>query len=93
MSARWSEQLTPWGVLDMALRGTRALWWELYALARHDADVRLLLRKMLPLADPDLCGGMRLWLALLARFDAQASLPHGGSVGPVPRGMRMTSPS
>ena len=29
----------------------------------------MLLRKTLPLADPDLCGGMRLWLALLDRFD------------------------
>jgi hypothetical protein len=75
-SDRWSEQLTPWGVLDMALRGTRAQWWELYALARRDAEVRLLLRKMLPLADPDLCGGMRLWLALLDRFDAATQLPQ-----------------
>jgi hypothetical protein len=75
-SDRWSEQLTPWGVLDMALRGSQAQWWELYAHARRDPDLRLLLRKMLPLADPDLCGGTRLWLALLDRFDAAADLPQ-----------------
>lgn len=75
-SDRWSDQLTPWGVLDMALRGSRDQWWELYALARRDPDLRLLLRKMLPLADPDLCGGVRLWLALLDRFDATNHPPQ-----------------
>jgi len=74
-SDRWSEQLTPWGVLDMALRGNRAQWWELYAVAKRDRDLRLLLRKMLPLADPDLHGGARLWLALLDGFDAAANSP------------------
>jgi len=43
--------------------------------ARRDGDLRLLLRKMLPLADPDLCGGTRLWLALLDRFDDEDQLP------------------
>ena len=75
-SDRWSEQLTPWGVLDMALRGSGAQWWEVYAHARRDPELRRLLRKMLPLADPDLCGGQRLWLALLDRFDAEAHLPQ-----------------
>ena len=44
-------------------------------MAKRDPDLRLLLRKMLPLADPDLCGGARLWLALLDRFDAEANAP------------------
>ena len=74
-SDRWSEQLTPWGMLDMALRGNRAQWWELYAAAKLDPAVRLLLRKMLPLADPDLSGGARLWLSLLDRFDAESQTP------------------
>ena len=74
-SDRWSEQLTPWGVLDMALRGNRTQWWELYAMARRDPELRAMLRKMLPLADPELCGGKRLWLALLDRFDAGAHPP------------------
>ena len=75
-SDRWSEQLTPWGVLDMALRGSRAQWWELYARAERDPGLRVLLRRMLPLSDPDLCGGRRLWTALLDRFDANARPPE-----------------
>jgi hypothetical protein len=68
-SDRWSGQLTPWGVLDMALRGSRAQWWEVYARARRDPELRGMLRRMLTMADPDLGGGKRLWLALLDRFD------------------------
>jgi hypothetical protein len=53
----------------MALRGTREQWWELYWCARRDPELRCLLRRLLPLADPDLRGGVRLWFALLDRFD------------------------
>ena len=52
-SDRWSdEELTPWGVLDMALRGTGEQWRELYEKARRDPELRELLRRMLPMADP-----------------------------------------
>jgi hypothetical protein len=69
-SDRWGETVSPEGVLDMALRGNREQWWEIYALARHDAEFRKDLRRLLRRADPDLCGGTRLWTALLDRFDA-----------------------
>lgn len=72
---RWSDQLTAWGVLDMALRGTEEQWWELYQAARRDPAVRGLLRRMLPLADPELVGGRRLWQALLDHFESAAPRP------------------
>jgi hypothetical protein len=54
----------------MALRGTREQWWEVYWRARQDPALRALLRRLMPLADPDLRGGVRLWSALLDRFDS-----------------------
>lgn len=75
-SDRWSEELTPEGVLDMALRGTREQWWDLYHAARQSAEVRALLARLLPLADPDLAPGARLWAALLARWNANSSPPE-----------------
>ena len=72
-SDRWSERLTPAGVLDMALRGTEEQWWELYRAARQDAELRQLLARLLQRADPDLEGGRRLWVALLNRWDAPTS--------------------
>lgn len=68
LSDRWSEGLTPAGVLDMALRGTEEQWWELYHAARRDAVLRAQLTEMLKRADPDLNGGRRLWIALLRRM-------------------------
>jgi hypothetical protein len=73
ISDRWSDRLTPAGVVDMALRGTEEQWWELYHAARRDPELRALLVRLLQRADPDLEGGRRLWLALLARMDASAS--------------------
>ena len=70
-SDRWGDTVSPEGILDMALRGTREQWWELYELARHDAGFRAELRRLLQRADPDLRGGARLWAALLERFDAR----------------------
>lgn len=67
-SDRWSDQLTPAGVVDMALRGTEAQWWELYHAARRDAALREQLAALLQHADPELNGGRRLWLALLRRM-------------------------
>lgn len=69
---RWSDRLTPAGVVDMALRGNEEQWWELYHAARRDPELRALLARWLRQADPDLVGGRRLWLALLARMDATA---------------------
>jgi hypothetical protein len=69
-SDRWSDQLTPAGVVDMALRGDEEQWWELYHAARRDPELRALLARLLQRADPELVGGRRLWLALLARMDA-----------------------
>ena len=54
----------------MALRGTREQWRELYGKARRDPELRDLLRRMLPMADPDLIGGVRLWGALLDRMES-----------------------
>ena len=68
-SDRWGDTVSPNGVLDMALRGTREQWWELYELARDDAGFRAELRRLLPRADPDLRGGAQLWVALLERMD------------------------
>jgi len=70
-SDRWSEQLTPAGVVDMALRGTEAQWWELYHAARRDAALREQLAALLQQADPELNGGRRLWLALLRRMGTE----------------------
>ena len=70
-SDRWSAQLTPGGVLDMALRGTEEQWWELYHAAQHDKALREMLRRLLAKADPELGGGRRLWLALLQRLENQ----------------------
>jgi hypothetical protein len=72
-SDRWGETVSPEGVLDMALRGTREQWWEIYELARNDTEFRKDLRRLLRRADPDLCGGRRLWTTLLDRFDAVAA--------------------
>ena len=72
-SDRWSAQLTPAGVVDMALRGTEEQWWELYHAAQRDAELRGLLARLLRRADPDLEGGRRLWLALLKRMDEAAA--------------------
>lgn len=72
-SDRWGDGVSPEGVLDMALRGTRDQWWEIYEIARNDTAFRRDLRRLLERADPDLCGGMRLWKALLDRFDAVAA--------------------
>ena len=72
-SDRWGNTVSPEGVLDMALRGTREQWWEIYEIARTDAEFRRDLRRLLARADPDLCGGVRLWKALLDRFDAVAA--------------------
>ena len=69
-SDRWSDDLTPAGVLDMALRGTREQWWELYHAARGSQELRSLLARQLPKADPDLAPGVRLWLAILARLES-----------------------
>ena len=68
LSDRWSERLTPAGVLDMALRGTEGQWWELYHAVQRDAVLRSQLAEMLKHADPDLAGGRRLWIALLRRM-------------------------
>lgn len=68
---RWGETVSPEGVLDMALRGNREQWWEVYDLARTDVMFREQFRRLLNRADPDLCGGARLWTALLERFDAE----------------------
>jgi hypothetical protein len=73
VSDRWSDRLTPAGVLDMALRGNEEQWWELYHAARRDPELRALLKRLLQRADPDLVGGRRLWLALLARMDAAST--------------------
>ena len=73
LSDRWSERLTPAGVLDMALRGTEEQWWELYHAARRDAALRDQLAEMLNHADPDLSGGRRLWIALLHRMATEQS--------------------
>lgn len=67
---RWGDTVSPEGVLDMALRGSREQWWEIYDLARHDAVFRAELRRLLRRADPDLRGGARLWAALLDRLEA-----------------------
>jgi hypothetical protein len=72
-SDRWSDGLTPAGVVDMALRGDEEQWWELYHAARRDPELRTLLVRRLQRADPDLVGGRRLWLALLARMDTAAA--------------------
>jgi len=69
---RWGDTVSPNGVLDMALRGSREQWWEIYALARRDAVFRAELRRLLRRADPDLRGGARLWAALLDRLEAHA---------------------
>jgi len=69
-SDRWGDVVSPEGVVDMALRGNREQWWELYELAREDVIFRHQLRRLLRRADPDLMGGARLWNALLERFDA-----------------------
>ena len=68
-SDRWSQELTPEGVLDMALRGTEAQWWELYRAVRQDAELRALLARLLERADPDFEGGRRLWQALIRRLE------------------------
>jgi hypothetical protein len=70
-SDRWGDTVSPEGMLDMALRGTREQWWELYELAQRDAGFRTVLRHLLQRADPDLRGGARLWAALLERLDAR----------------------
>jgi len=70
---RWSDKLTPEGVLDMALRGDREQWWELYRAARDSEEVRALLGRLLPLADPDFAPAARLWGALLARWAAPSA--------------------
>lgn len=67
---RWGDSVSPEGVLDMALRGTHDQWWEIYEIARKDSGFRQDLRRLLKRSDPDLCGGARLWTALLDRFDA-----------------------
>lgn len=54
----------------MALRGDEKQWWELYHAARRNPELRALLTRLLQRADPDLVGGRRLWLALLARMDS-----------------------
>jgi hypothetical protein len=72
-SDRWGDTVSPEGVLDMALRGTCDQWWEIYEIARTDAEFRGDLRRLLERADPDLCGGVRLWTSLLDRFDAVAA--------------------
>jgi hypothetical protein len=69
---RWGDTVSLEGVLDMALRGNREQWWEVYDLARTDAVFREQFRTLLERADPDLCGGARLWAALLERFDAES---------------------
>lgn len=66
---RWGDTVSPEGVLDMALRGNREQWWEVYDLARDDLVFREQFRHLLRRADPDLRGGVRLWAALLDRFD------------------------
>jgi len=71
-SDRWGDSVSPEGVLDMALRGTHEQWWEIYEIALTDTGFRQDLRRLLERADPDLCGGVRLWTALLDRFDANA---------------------
>ena len=73
VSDRWSDRLTPAGVLDMALRGNEEQWWELYHAVRSDPELRALLKRLLQRADPDLVGGRRLWQALLARMDAAST--------------------
>lgn len=70
---RWGDTVSPEGVLDMALRGNQEQWWEVYEIARNDAAFRQDLRRLLKRADPDLCGGVGLWTALLDRFDAAAA--------------------
>jgi len=72
-SDRWCDHLTPAGVVDMALRGDEEQWWELYHAARRNPELRALLTRWLQRADPDLVGGRRLWLALLARMDSTAA--------------------
>ena len=68
---RWGDTVSPEGVLDMALRGNREQWWEVYDLARTDLVFREDFRRLLRRADPDLRGGARLWASLLDRLDAQ----------------------
>jgi hypothetical protein len=71
-SDRWSDRLTPAGILDMALRGSEEQWWELYHAVSSDAALRELLSRLLETSDPDLRGGRRLWEALLKRMGTQA---------------------
>jgi hypothetical protein len=74
---RWTDGVSPEGVLDMALRGTREQWWELYERARSDVKIRILLRRLLERADPDLRGGVALWQSLLDRFEAAEAASEG----------------
>lgn len=67
---RWSDTLTPEGLLDMALRGDRGQWRELYRASRASPELRALLARLLATADPDFAPGARLWRALLARMEA-----------------------
>jgi hypothetical protein len=71
-SDRWSDRLTPAGLVDMALRGTEAQWWELYHAVRQDPALRALLNRLLQPPNRDLPGGRRLWLALLKDLDQPA---------------------
>lgn len=69
---RWGDFVSPEGVLDMALRGTRAQWCEVYDLAKTNEAFRQEFRRLLKRADPDLCGGARLWGTLLDRLEASS---------------------
>jgi len=73
---RWGDGVSPEGVLDMALRGTREQWWELYERARSDTTIRNVLRRELLRADPDLRGGAALWRHLLDHFDGATEKPQ-----------------
>lgn len=44
-SDRRGDTVSPEGILDMALRGTREQRWDLYELARHDAVTSLFCRQ------------------------------------------------
>ena len=73
-SDRWGDVLSPEGILDMALRGTEAQWWELYAAVEESAELRKLLKELLKNADPDLEGGIRLWTSILNRFENRTAM-------------------
>ncbi len=74
---RFGTRLSAEGVLDMALRGNEKQWWKLYHAVQTDAELRVLMRRMLVRADPDLRGGIALWTAILDRREKSGGATSG----------------